>query len=131
VLPECAEFVRSASATATVQAAVPEQQLPAIYAWGDVFLLPTIEDGFAVVLAQAQAAGLPILCTTNCGGPDIIASGGKGWIVPIRSPEQIIARLLWCDANRAELADMTEHLHEHPPQRNWDDVARDFLQAVA
>lgn len=131
VLPECEEFARSAAQSATVQPAIPQLDLPSVYAWGDVFLLPTIEDGFAVVLAQAQAAGLPILCTTNCGGPDIIASGGKGWVVPIRSPEQIVERLMWCDDHRTELAEMIEQLHAEPPQRNWDDVARDFLQAVA
>ncbi|MDQ6678346.1 MAG: glycosyltransferase family 4 protein, partial [Acidobacteriota bacterium] len=44
----------------------PQHQLPEWYAWGDIFLFPTIQDGFAVVLAQAQASGLLILTTTNC-----------------------------------------------------------------
>jgi glycosyltransferase involved in cell wall biosynthesis len=131
LMPECEQFARDAARHALIEPAMPQQNLPGVYAWGDVFVLPTIEDGFAVVLTQAQAAGLPILTTTNCGGPDIIASGGQGWIVPIRSPEQIIAQLEWCDDNRARVAEMVEALRDRPPQRSWDDVALDFIEALA
>ena len=37
----------------------PQSKLPQWYAGGDLFMLPTLEDGFAVVLTQASAAGLP------------------------------------------------------------------------
>ena len=130
VTPECREFARDAARMARVEAAVPETELSAVYAWGDVFVLPTIEDGFAVVLAQAQAAGLPIITTTNSGGPDIIEAGGQGFIVPIRNAEAMIERLVWCDENREELARMVEALHGHPPRRSWDDAAADFMHAV-
>ena len=130
LLPECREFAQQAAQWATVEPAVPQSQLPAIYAWGDVFVLPTIEDGFAVVLAQAQAAGLPIITTTNSGGPDILADGGQGFTVAIRDAQAITERLLWCDDNRDELANMVESLHVRPPRRSWDDVAADFEQAV-
>jgi glycosyltransferase involved in cell wall biosynthesis len=130
VLPECAAFVRAVSARAQIDGPVPEPSLAAAYAWGDVFVLPSIEDGFAVVLAQAQAAGLPILTTTNCGGPDIIAGGGQGWIVPIRDPDSMVERLAWCDAQREELAGMIEQLQRQPPTRGWSDAADDFVRVV-
>ena len=79
----------------------PQWQLPPQYAWADVFVFPTIEDGFAVVLAQASANGLPILTTPNCAGPDMIRQDETGWILPIRSPEAFIERLRWCDSNPA------------------------------
>ena len=131
LLDECADFAREAARVAQVQAAVPESHLPEVYAWGDVFLLPTIEDGFAVVLAQAQAAGLPLIATTNCGAPDIIEGGGQGFIVPVRTPSAIIERLEWCNTNREELARMVERLYEQPPRRSWDDAASDFIRVVS
>jgi glycosyltransferase involved in cell wall biosynthesis len=130
VLPECRDLVKQAARHAAVEAAVPERQLKDVYAWGDVFVLPTIEDGFAVVLTQAQAAGLPILTTTNCGGPDIIANGGQGWTTPIRSPHAIVEQLEWCNDNREAMASMVERLHATPAPRTWDDVARDFIKAA-
>lgn len=131
VLPECRQFAADAAAVARFEGAVSENKLPDVYAWGDIFLLPTIEDGFAVVLTQAQAAGLPILTTTNCGGSDIIDAGGQGWVVPIRSPEALIQQIEWCDRHREELASMVERLYKSPVRRSWDDVARNFVEAVS
>ena len=46
---------------------VDQHKLPEDYFRADLFLFPTLEDGYAAVLAQASAAGLPIMATTNCG----------------------------------------------------------------
>jgi glycosyltransferase involved in cell wall biosynthesis len=104
----------------------PQRELPAWYADSDVFLFPTLQDGFAVVLAQAQASALPILTTVNCSGPDLIRDRDAGWILPIRDPDAFIERLHWCDANRPGLADMVRRLYTNYRVRNWDDVAEDF-----
>lgn len=110
--------------------AMPEAQLREAYEWGDVFIFPTIEDGFATVLVQACAAGLPILATTNCGAPDFIREGETGWVLPIRTPAAFIERLEWCDAHRAALAEMVLRVaHEFQP-RTWDHVAQDFESAI-
>lgn len=105
---------------------VPESSLPDQYSWGDVFIFPTIEDGFAAVLAQAQAAGLPILATPNCSAPDIVIPDRTGWIVPIRDPEALEERLRWCNANRERLAAMIREAAESFQVRSWDEVAADF-----
>lgn len=96
------------------------------YDWGDVFIFPTIEDGFAVVLTQAAANGLPILATTNCAGPDMLRENATGWVLPIRSPQAFVERLRWCDENRDALAAMARRISEEFVPRTWDDVARDF-----
>jgi glycosyltransferase involved in cell wall biosynthesis len=104
----------------------PESELRASYDWGDVFLFPTIEDGFAQVLAQAAASALPILTTTNCSGPDFIRDGENGWVVPIRSPDRLVDRLLWCDSHRPALADMVRQIYHHFQPREWTELAADF-----
>ncbi|HUJ73121.1 MAG TPA: glycosyltransferase family 4 protein, partial [Verrucomicrobiae bacterium] len=60
------------SSQADLQPPVPERELPHVYEWGDVFIFPTVEDGFPVVLAQAHASGLPILATTNCSARELL-----------------------------------------------------------
>jgi glycosyltransferase involved in cell wall biosynthesis len=104
----------------------PQNTLPRWYSDGDVFMFPTIEDGFPVVLAQAQANALPVLTTPNCCGPDLVGEGDNGWILPIREPQAFIDRLRWCDANRPALADMVRRLYATHRIRTWDDVAEDF-----
>jgi glycosyltransferase involved in cell wall biosynthesis len=109
----------------------PERALSANHTWGDLFVFPTIEDGFAVVLSQAAAAALPILTTPNCCGPDLVHEGRTGWVLPIRSPQAFLDRLHWCDSHRQELAEMVRHTYYQFQPRTWADVAKDFESICA
>lgn len=51
--------------------AVPQAELLRYYAQSHVFALPSRQDGMGIVLIQALASGLPIVCTTMTGGPDL------------------------------------------------------------
>src|SRR5262249_46368757 len=104
--PEADMLIASLAGKVTVVPKQPQAELPERYAWGDLFIFPTIEDGYAVVLAQAAAAGLPLLTTSNCAGPDLVREGETGWVLPIRSPEEFVERLKWCEAHRPEMASM-------------------------
>lgn len=64
--------------------AVPQQQLAELYNQCDAFVICSIEEGMAMVQAQAMACGLPIICTTNTGGDDLIDDGFNGFVIPIR-----------------------------------------------
>lgn len=46
----------------------------------DVFVLPTISDGFAITQIEAMAYGLPVIATPNCG--EVVTDGRDGFIVP-------------------------------------------------
>ena len=58
-------------------------------------MLPSVEEGLALVLAQAMACGVPVIASENTGARDLIADGVEGFIVPPRAPEQIRERLQW------------------------------------
>ncbi|MGQ0561622.1 MAG: glycosyltransferase, partial [Gemmatimonadota bacterium] len=58
VLAECRALAARLAGEARIDGHVPEARLRAAYAWADVLVCPSIEDGFAVVLAHAQAAAL-------------------------------------------------------------------------
>ncbi len=59
----------------------------------DVFVFPSLFEGFGLVLLEALAMGLPIITTPHTAGPDLITDGVEGFLVPIRSSEAIAARL--------------------------------------
>ncbi len=126
VAPEASALVKELVPFATFISNRPQGELPAYYAWGDVFILPTIEDGFQMVLAQAAAAGLPILTTTNGAGGDLVREGETGWVLPIRDPDAFVERLQWCDLHRTELAQMVRQIYRQFQPRDWAEVAADF-----
>lgn len=128
---ETKELVKRLSPLAEIVSKQPQHELPRWYAEGDMFVLPTLEDGFPVVLAQANAAGLPILTTANCCGPDLIREGQNGWVLPIRSPQAFMEHLDWCDSHREELAGIVRGIYNQFEQRTWADVAADFESICA
>ena len=128
---ECRDLAKSLSDRVEFIERRPQSELRTHYHWGDIFLFPTIEDGFAVVLAQAHAAGLPIVTTQNSSGPDLIEHGRTGWIVPARDSAAMSEYLLWCHQTRTQVAEMCQLITAHQHIRSWDDMARDYLAAVA
>jgi starch synthase len=67
----------------------PRERLHEVYSQASVLVLPTIEDGFAKVVSEAMACGVPVIATANCGAPDVLEDGVEGFIVPIRDPAAI------------------------------------------
>ena len=71
----------------------PQAQLKSIMSSSDVMVLPSVEEGLALVQAQAMACGCPIIATENTGARDLFTHGQEGFIVPIRSADSIAERL--------------------------------------
>lgn len=72
------------------------------YQTSDLFLFPSVEDGFALVVAEALACGLPVVTTQNTGASDLIKPGVNGAVTPIREPQALAqAALQWWDRIRA------------------------------
>lgn len=79
----------------------PQAELYKYYSQASVFALTSVEEGLAMVQPQAMACGLPIICTTNTGGADLIGDDGEaGYVVPIRDVEALKARILHLYRNR-------------------------------
>lgn len=66
---------------------VPRSEMSKLYAWADVFILPSLVEGSATVTYEALMSGLPVIATANTGA--IVSDGLNGFIVPIRAPEKI------------------------------------------
>jgi starch synthase len=64
------------------------------YSLADVFCLPTLEEGMALVQGEALSFGLPIITTTNSGGDELVTDGLEGFIVPIRDAAAIHQKLM-------------------------------------
>jgi hypothetical protein len=72
---------------------VSGRDLPRWYREADVFCLLSVEEGLALVLAQAMAMGLPVIATANTGAEELIDDGVHGFIVPARDPAAAAKRL--------------------------------------
>jgi glycosyltransferase involved in cell wall biosynthesis len=69
--------------------------LEQVYQHASVFVLPSIEEGLALVLGEALSFGTPVIATENSGASDLFTDRQEGFIIPIRSPEAITEKLQW------------------------------------
>lgn len=63
----------------------------------DVFLFPSLFEGFGLVVTEAMSQGTPVITTNRTCGPDLIVHGSNGWIVEAASSKALriqIERLL-------------------------------------
>ena len=70
--------------------------------------MPSLQDGFGMVINQILACGIPVIATENTGGPDIIDEGINGFIVPIRDPDKIGEKINLLFSDSGLLAKMKE-----------------------
>ena len=63
----------------------------------DIFVFPSLFEGFGLVITEAMSQGLPVITTDRTAGPDIIHDGVDGWIVPAgssRAIKEVFIRIL-------------------------------------
>ena len=114
---------RLADAQIVLPGSRPQGQLPDTYSDIDVFLFPSVEDGFGMVLSQAMASAIPVVASANSCAPDIVREGETGWVVPASQPDAVIERLRWCDGHRDALAAMCRTLYSGFHPLTWADSA--------
>jgi alpha-maltose-1-phosphate synthase len=98
---------------------VPHTTLNQYYSNANVFVFPSLVEGFGLVLLEAMACGIPVITTPNTAGPDIITDGVEGFIIPIRDPEALKEKLEWCYSHPQELAEMGLASRRKAEQLTW------------
>jgi glycosyltransferase involved in cell wall biosynthesis len=107
----------------------PQAELYKHYSQGSVFVMMSIEEGLAMVQPQAMACGLPIICTTNTGGEDLLSKNGEeGFVIPIRDVEALKMKILFLYNNQ----DIAKVMGQKAKQRvahgfSWDDYGDRYI----
>lgn len=96
----------------------------------DLFVLPSIVEGRALVQQEALACGLPLLVTRNAGGEDLVEPGRTGFLVPHRSPQAIAERIDWFASNRAALEEMRPACQRKAAEYSWESYAGRILNEL-
>jgi glycosyltransferase involved in cell wall biosynthesis len=85
------QFVVKATPNVRFHGAVTRDCVREFYNRADVFVLPTISDGFALTQLEAMAHGLPVITTPNCGR--VVTEGVDGFIIPPRNATALADQL--------------------------------------
>lgn len=97
---------------------LPQGELFRYYQNCDVFVMPTLSEGSAVVIYEAMAAGLPIITTPNAGA--VVRNGKEGYIVPIRDIDALKEKLVYLYEHPVERQVMGKDAKERVKEFTWE-----------
>ncbi len=100
---------------------VPQFKLNSIINKCHVFVLPSIEDGFGIVVLQAAAAGCPSIVSQNTGAADFVSKNCCGIVVPIRDPNAIADNLQTFSDDRNLLNEFSSKALKASNNYTWSD----------
>jgi glycosyltransferase involved in cell wall biosynthesis len=124
-------FYREEFADFTYETGRSHDEVLALMRTCDVFCLPSIVEGRALVMQEAMSQGLPLIITPNTGGEDLIIEGETGFLIPIRSPEAIANKINWFLENRSQILEMGIKAQEHAARYTWDKYATTIINGLA
>jgi glycosyltransferase involved in cell wall biosynthesis len=124
------ELFRAFEGQVEVRPSVSAAELVAAYQSADMFVFPSVAEGFGQVLLESLACGLPVLSTTRTAAPDLIEEGKQGFVVEARRPDLIADRIDWALTHRNEVVEMGLQARLQAEQFTWQRFRTGIVRAV-
>lgn len=109
---------------------VQHQELMSIYKRANVFVNPTLADGFGMVITEAMANGLPVLASRNSGAPDLIEHSIDGLLMEAGNKNDLIEKMLWCYRHSNELLEMGAKAQVRAKKYTWTDYRKALVETI-
>ncbi len=107
---------------------VPPEGMPAQYAAGHVFALPSYQEGMSLATLEAMASGLPLVVSRTGGTEDMVVEGINGHIFEWGDLEALAGRLFELAEDRAQVRRMGKASLERARLFSWDGVMAQYLR---
>jgi glycosyltransferase involved in cell wall biosynthesis len=118
------------SSQVTIRPSVSADELVSAYQAADLFVFPSVAEGFGQVLLESLACGLPILSTTHTAAPDLIEHGSQGFIVAPRRPDLLAEHIDWALTHRSELAEMGVRARSRAELFTWERFRSSVVKSI-
>lgn len=106
-------------------------KLAPLYQRASLFVLPSLVEGFGLVLLEALAHGAPILASNHTAAPEILEDHRCGWSFPYGDEEALCQRLLYAYENRAELHSMRPAARSTAATYSWARYRKGIAREVS
>lgn len=96
---------------------INQSELPKFYAMADIFVLPSEEEPWGLVVNEAMCYSLPLIITDRVGaGADLVRNGENGFIYPCGDVQQLanlLSTLIHDSVKRKQMGENSRALIEH------------------
>lgn len=108
--------------------ALSRSELSRLMAESDVLCLPTLAEGFPLVVLEAMSVGLPVITTDVCRG--VVVPGENGLFVNRRAPAEIAAAISLLNSDRALLGRLADGARRTAERFSWAEYRAGTARAI-
>ncbi len=105
---------------------VKHEELYKEYSNASVFILPSLQEGSALVTYEAMACGIPLIVSENTGS--IVRDGFDGFIIPIRDVDAIKEKIIWFFEHPDEMKIMGTNARGYVQNFTWERYADEVIK---
>ena len=96
----------------------------------DVLVLPSLFEGFGLVITEAMAQGAPVITTNRTAGPDIITDKENGWLIEAGSTEKLTEAIEYLLLYPGTIKIAGRQAMETARKRPWEVYGKEMLAAI-
>lgn len=120
--------VKELSRFCEVLGQVPKSEMPKLFHWADVFVLPTLCEGSATVTYEALACGVPVVTTRNSGS--VVRHGKDGLICEIRNADHLAENIEKLLGDISIVNDFSNAARIHAQDYSWSSYGKRLSEFV-
>ncbi len=122
------EIIRKNSDLIDFIGVIKKKDLPEYFSNVDIFIQPSLQEGFSILILEAMASGLPVIVSTNTGVNEIIKNGEDGLIVPICDSQAIYDKLKFLIENENMRISIGENARKKAKLYTWERYADEYIR---
>ena len=107
-----------------------KSEMNEVFKKSDVYIMPSLFEGFSLSLIEAMSSGVPVITTKNSMADDVIENGKEGFVIDSASTEQIKEKILWFYNNRDKIPEMGKNARRLAEQYTWENYKTKLREAI-
>ena len=110
---------------------VSKEELNKAYGEADVFVFPSLIDGFGMVILEAMSQGLPVIVTENCAGHDVVEDNTDGFVIKAFGSDSLKDKIRFFCENRDAVKKMGCHAYQSSLRFSKESYERRLLEVIS
>lgn len=109
---------------------LPHHQVLELMHEHDIFVFPSLFEGFGLVITEAMSQGTPVITTERTAGPDLITHNENGWLIKAGSPGALQEAIEKIISSPKQVALAGRAAMETAKKRPWEVYGDELVKAL-
>jgi len=110
---------------------MPNTEILKLMRKNDVFVFPSLFEGFGLVITEAMSQGTPVITTERTAGPDIIEHGKNGWLIQAGLVEPLKQAIEGILLRPERIEEVGRAATETARLRPWGNYGKELADAIS